>query len=316
MIGYDCNAMTFTEPKGTLAELRRTLGEFRHTQLSHERFDQAHERFEGSSDQQGRILAWLQQFSAARLIKLSSDATWTEAYLRVLSVGCGSGILDNPLICMLSETVGNTEDLVPVRYTGVDPNPVACNRFRQGFERSSASNVDLTVLETTVEALGNTGRYDLIYAVHSLYYFANPANSLQALIKRLGPRGELVIFQAPKAQLNQLADCFWIEHTDVDIWFSDDLARSLQRSGMRFDQHRIDAHVDVSACFDPDCPEGKLILDFITQTDCEQLGHRSMEMVHIYLRAIGKVEADRILVPHPVDVFVIKPQLSTSTLSK
>ena len=299
-----------SELKGTLSELRRTLSEFRHSQLSHERFDRAHEHFEGSSDQQGRILAWLQQFSTARLIQLSDDISWNEAYLRVLSVGCGSGILDNPLIRTLSETVGDTADRMPVRYTGVDPNPVACNRFRQGFERSPASNVDLTVLESTVEALGNPGLFDLIHAVHSLYYFANPANSLQALIERLHPRGDLVIFQAPKAQLNQLADCFWVEHTDVDIWFSDDVARYLKLSGMQFDQHRIDAHVDVTSCFDPDCAEGRLILDFITQTDCERLGRRPMEMVLVYLRAVGKVEADRILVPHPVDVFVVKPQLS------
>ena len=86
------------------------------SRLSDERFDVTHETFERSSSQQQLVLKTLKE-----LIDTHEGPSGT---LRILSVGCGSGILDNQLISALASSTGNFE------YTGVDPNPVACHRFR------------------------------------------------------------------------------------------------------------------------------------------------------------------------------------------
>jgi len=38
-------------------------------------------------------------------------------------------------------------------YTGVDPNPVACRRFREDFEKLALPNVKLEVRTEAVESL-------------------------------------------------------------------------------------------------------------------------------------------------------------------
>ncbi len=58
--------------------------------LSYERFDESHELFEQSSNQQQLILQWLKDLILSNFASLDP--------LKILSVGCGSGILDNPLI--------------------------------------------------------------------------------------------------------------------------------------------------------------------------------------------------------------------------
>ena len=63
-------------------------------QLSDKRFDVTHETFERSSTQQRLVLRALEE-----LIGSHSDSSGP---LRILSVGCGSGILDNQLISSIA----------------------------------------------------------------------------------------------------------------------------------------------------------------------------------------------------------------------
>jgi SAM-dependent methyltransferase len=260
--------------------------------LTDERFDECHEHFERSSDQQQRIREWLRSLVGTDYQRLDP--------LRILSVGCGSGILDIPLI----QSVASRSRRID--YTGIDPNPVACRRFRDDFGTLGLAEVRLEVREQNIEAAGTNDRFELIHAVHCLYYFADPAATLQTLLKRLAPGGKLVIIQAPKAELNQLADCFWHHHAGEGIWFSDHLERYFARQSLPFTKHRIDASVNVTRCFESNCPREEMMLDFITQTDCRQLDDEILELCLSYLRSVSRPKKDRLLVSHPVDVFTIE----------
>jgi SAM-dependent methyltransferase len=229
---------------------------------------------------------------------------------RVLSVGCGSGILDLPLIQAFDEEVqslgdSGRDDGVVIHYTGIDPNPVACARFRDEFRKLEIPSIELSVLEETVETHRQDQLVDLTHVVHSLYYFADPAVSLQSLIERVADHGELVIFQAPKGELNLLANCFWEEHTKDAIWFSDELDEHLQSMRISFTRSRLDAEVDITDCFQSDCSKGRLLFDFLVQSDCNELPEPIRNRVLDYLRTISRIDDGKVLAPHPVDVFVI-----------
>lgn len=290
----------------TLSELRRSLADFQPTALSDLRFDQSHETFEGKSNQQDQIREWLHQFAAAQVqrFRASNDADGNA--FRILSVGCGSGILDLPLIQSLAIEKTNANHAGTIHYTGIDPNPVACDRFRAAFDRMEVDAVELSVLEETVDSYKYSQPFDLTHVVHSLYYFDDPAASLQSLIDNTAEHGEIVIFQAPKGQLNQLSDCFWQDHVKDPIWFSEELQTHLEASGLRFSQSRLNAEVDVSDCFDVNCPKGRLTFDFMVQSDCEMLSTSLRSNVLDHLSSISRHEGSRRLAPHPVDVFVIE----------
>ncbi len=84
--------------------------------LTDARYLETHGIFEGRSDQQRLILEWFGDQIAPTLP--------LEGASRVLSVGCGSGILDVQIATRLVE---QTNDL---HYVGVDPNEIECETFR------------------------------------------------------------------------------------------------------------------------------------------------------------------------------------------
>ncbi|WP_160148071.1 methyltransferase domain-containing protein [Rubripirellula obstinata] len=278
--------------------------------LSDQRFDESHEWFEGQSNQQAQILGWLRRFGKSQIERRADDLAANGETFRVLSVGCGSGILDLPLIKTLADQIESGRNQTDVKdpvihYTGIDPNPVACGRFRDEFDNLGTESVELSVLEETVESYDHNQSMDLTHVVHSMYYFGDPAVSLRTLIQNVADDGELVIFQAPKGELNRLADCFWQGHVSDPIWFSADLEKHLQETGISFTRSCLEAEVDVTDCFDDSCPKGRLTFDFIVQSDCEQLSAPIRRSVLEHLRSISRIDGQKIYAPHPVDIFVI-----------
>jgi len=243
-------------------------------QLSDERFDVTHEAFECSSSQQQLVLRALKE-----LISLHEGSTGA---LRILSVGCGSGILDNQLISAIASSPEHFE------YTGVDPNPVACRRFREDFEKLALPNVKLEVRTEAVESLNINNPFDIIQLTHALYYFKDPADTLGKLRRLLAPGGKLIIVQAPNEYLNQLSECFWSHHTGQDIWFSECLEKYLIKQKIEFTCQRIYGEVDVTRCFNEGCPHGEKLLDFITQSDCRESDAEVRERCLHFLKKISQ----------------------------
>ncbi len=281
---------SLVRPNSALQQLQTLLDNTRQSRLTDQRFDKAHELFERSSNQQTLILDWLKDFSVRHK---STDP------LSLLSVGCGSGILDNPLLQALSD-LGRQ-----IAYTAIDPNAVACDRFQDNFALLEMPNVRLEVRQETVESISCDQKFDIIHAVHSLYYFDDPAATIKRLLVRMKIGGKLLILQAPKAELNRLADCFWFPNQDVDIWFSERLETYLQGVDLAYKKTRIHGRVDVARCFEPECADGAMILDFITQVDCRELKQAAREQILGYLTAVAERGGDRVWVNHPVDAFVI-----------
>jgi SAM-dependent methyltransferase len=285
-----------------LQRLEQSLAPLSIQEMSASRFDESHEAFESASDQQSQILGWLCDYFLANERSKAVD---------MLSIGCGSGILDGPLLQYWFE-----HSVLPQSYVGADPNPVACERFRNLFADCREISDRITVLEDTVETLAADGSYRYILAVHSLYYFADPVAAIQKLTAMLQPGGELVIFQAPRDELNLLAHCFW-SSSHENIWYSRELRTHLLEAEYSFKQTRIDGHVDISDCVgnasDASASEhGKLLIDFITQVDCAQLPEDVIATTQSYLESVATERDDRTYVPHPVDVFVISAPTDAS----
>ncbi len=262
-------------------------------ELSPERFDRTHEQFERSSDQQKRILRWLTGFT---LEQYSANDD-----LKILSVGCGSGILDLPLMRSLSRRRSGFE------YTAVDPNPTACERFRAAHAQVHLPNVRFRLIQTPLEGFEHPAPFCSVLAVHSLYYLPDFPGALRQLTSILKSDGHLIVFLAPNGALNQLANCFWGRSTDLCVWYSDRLEAHLIEEGFAYKKQRIDARLDITACFQDGSPLGTDILEFSIQADLRELSGAVKELCLDYLRAAGEFEGGRHFIAHPVDVFVIKP---------
>lgn len=257
-------------------------------ELDDAHYHAAHERFESASNQRALILDWLED--------LADRARFpAERAARILSVGCGGGVMDRRIAQVFFEHVER------FALVGVDPN----SEHTRAFERQFASEgVDVEVFTGMFEEFSTGHRFDVIHFVHCLYYFEKIEGELQKAYEMLAPGGTLVVLQAPNEALNHFADRVWKKQFDQAAWYSDDVRAALTKLGIEHRAHRIDAEVDVTECFDRDSASGTEILDFIVQTDTRQFEPGFQQSLRDSLRAISRERGRRRLCAHPVDAIV------------
>ena len=268
--------------------------------LSDARYLEAHGIYEGRSDQQRLIIDW---FGDRVAPTLPPDGSF-----RVLSIGCGSGILDVSIATRLLE---QTNDL---HYVGVDPNQIECEAFLQQFTDpsldSSQHKARVEVVPATFEDFEAGCSFDLIHFVHSLYYMPDPAAALEKARKLLAPGGRLVVFHAPCEALNDLTVRFWDKQFARPTLFAEDFAETLDAWSWDYDRKRVDARLEVTGLDHADPAHagssiGLALRDFIVQFDSRRLPFPVQDLVGRYLRLISVEDRGETHIPHPVDVFVI-----------
>jgi len=267
--------------------------------LSDARYLETHGIYEGRSDQQGLIIDWFADFFADQV----APTLPPEGSFRVLSIGCGSGILDVSIATRLLE---QTNDL---HYVGVDPNQIECEVFEQQFRDasldSSQHKARVEVVPATFEDFEAGCSFDLIHFVHSLYYMPDPTAALEKARKLLAPGGRLVVFHAPCEALNDLTVRFWDKEYARPTRFAEDFAEILDDWRWDYERERVDARLEVSPLSDADSSIGLALRDFIVQFDSLRLPAPVQALVGRYLRLISVEDRGETHIAHPVDVFVI-----------
>ena len=284
------------ERRAILAELDQALAESDAlVPLSEERFLKSHVLYEGRSAQQSRIVDWF-----ADHVEGNGQAP---ASYRVLSVGCGSGVLD---LAILDRWQAR---LAAIEYTGVDPNAAECEAFESAFAQADLDQVELEVVRGRFEeALDGGSSFDLVHLVHCLYYMADAAESLRQARALCDGGGELVVFHAPCEALNDLATRFYDKLYGRPTLFAREVEALLESWGWSFARHRVDAWVDITPLIDgpPEHPVGRALRDFIVQVDSQALSAPVRSLVDRYLETIVRRADGAALVAHPVDAFVIR----------
>ncbi|WP_375483644.1 class I SAM-dependent methyltransferase [uncultured Jatrophihabitans sp.] len=236
-----------------------------------------HALFEARSDQRANLTSWVVRHVAARATSAS----------RVLSLGCGDGSVDVQVAAALA-AFGR-----PVDYVGVEPHAPSGRVFRDRLEDLATARPTL-VTDTFAQARP-AGLFDVVLAVHSLYYVDDLASTVRRAHSLLTPGGELVILHAPREPLNTLVPILCPGRRQP---FSDQLLR-LTRAEWRPTVTRIDARLDLTASGDPEVD--RQLLEFTVQA---RLPDRLLPLVRDAL-ADHTLPGPGTVLPHPVDAFVI-----------
>ncbi len=279
-----------SEGKNFRVEIDRHLASMEALEeLSDARYHLTHERFEAASNQRRLILDWVEGLTR----RLSPPPAGP---VKILSVGCGGGVMDRRITDLIAKALG------PVHITGIDPNeehiPAFQSAFDDGEHASSTFNGGFMDFD-------GDHRFDLIYFLHSLYYFDAIEPALRKAATLLRPGGKLVAFQAPNSELNHLAHRMWEKQFDQPAWYSDDVREILETIPGTLDCERIDARVDVTPCFHSDDRLGIEILDFIVQADTQRFSASLSASLRNSLKSVCARSGHQFLVPHPVDVMVM-----------
>lgn len=263
-------------------------------ELSDTRYHVTHERFEHASNQRSLIIDWLEHVA---------DATTFPAHrpTRLLSVGCGGGVMDQRIAQVFAEHVD------ALTLAGVDPNPEHTRAFEALFANRGFA---VDVFTGLFEDYRPESTFDVVHLVHCLYYFEHIGPELRNAAEMLAPGGTMIILQAPNEDLNHLADRVWKKQFDQSAWYSDDVLAALRPLELDTRVQRLAAHVDVTECFEAGNPTGTEILDFIVQAETAEFSPAFQARLRESLRAICHVHGNRLLAEHPVDAIVCRKPAS------
>ena len=249
-----------------------------------------HALFEARSDQRANLTRWLSQLLP----------TLVPSPSRVLSIGCGDGSVDVELARVLSRFGG------PVSYDGIEPNPDCGNVFlrRLSQVRGVTAGISASTFESYLSQgpgtdLSTTSKYDLVLAVHSLYYVPDVADALEAALRLVAPGGKLVVLHAPRGDLNRLVGVLGPSQGQE---FSEVVAAALASQRVSLRRERLDATLRLT---DADGHEARRVLDFTAQVVIPD------ELRPAVLSVLDRISEPGagLRIPHPLDVFVAKVPL-------
>ena len=248
-------------------------------QLGPVEYAAGHALFESRSNQRANLTSWLVQHLADR----AASPT------RVLSIGCGDGSVDVAIAAALAGP-GRRVD-----YVGIEPHAPSGGLFRDRL--NAIESTRCTLLTDPFERASPEGHFDVVLAVHSLYYVEDLTATLRRACSLLAPGGELVILHAPREPLNTLVPmlCPGLRQP-----FADDVAQCLHTVGRLPVISRIDNRLDLTETGRAATDRG--LLEFTVQA---QLPSPLVTLVRAALAEHALPEAGLVL-PHPVDALVVR----------
>ncbi len=259
--------------------------------LEDEAYVRAQRAFRAATTQQAVILA--------DVLARVREAAAGRDQVSLLSVGCGSGLLDLPLLGHL------LEEHVRVRYVGVDPNPVACRALRLGLARlGDGLEGDVVCRGFEEAALGES--FDAVVLVHVLYYDADPTRLLARALECVGERGRLLVYSAPENGLSQLFKRATQQLHGFEPWLTPQTRAALERLGCR---PRCERRVAELRLASPDDATGAVsdeILDFVLHADARSLSRADRARIVRYLEGVSLDGRGDRTVPHAFDVLVVE----------
>lgn len=208
-----------------------------------------------------------------------------------LSVGCGAGELDTPLLESHAGTIR--------RYTGIDPNHIHLESFKIPTATASRTNL----VHSTFEAWGPDNQYDVVSAIHVIYYTNDAEGFVKKILQTLRKGGRAIIAIAPLSPMNRLAKAFWAEQGTYPI-FSEQLTPLLEKLGVRYSQCNVEAMIPLAHYITD--TKNQAIIDFTVQAATTSLSPEGQELLQsAFTAAAVEVDGQKML-QHPVDYFVIE----------
>lgn len=250
---------------------------------------ECHQVFRQATDQAERMLfdmrSLLSEFSAER----------------ILSVGCGTGLFEIPMLQSLKAS-----GLGLRSFVGVDTSSEACSILRDRLQEAVGERIAWQVVESPFEEYEPAVDFDVVLFNHSLEYLGGrPAVWIEKAIALLRPGGICLIYSPDRGGINGPYEKFAASRMGVPPRFSADIEQALLSLGIDFERRRIAASCSLELLEQaPGTADAERLLSFLAQVDCRDLpSERVQDLASYYL---GLREAGALRIPHPTTRFLIR----------
>ncbi len=257
--------------------------------LEGERYKDGQLIFRRSSNQQQLMLEWLERNFVSQP---GSEP------IRFLSIGAGTGIFDTQLI---QEFLKRDRQ---IQYEGIDPNVEVLRLLEASLRPLEGAKLEASVILSDFESFQTPKRFNFILLVHTHYFFFDLRQSLQKAWDLLEEGGSIVLYSALDIFLSQFFNVTFESNFGHPPWLSHHVQEALNGLNIPFRSESIYAELDISACFGADAKAAHDLLAFIIHADVTD--KPGVDILLSCLKENAVRENGRYLLPHTVDVFVIR----------
>ncbi|MBF0452184.1 MAG: class I SAM-dependent methyltransferase [Candidatus Magnetomorum sp.] len=253
-------------------------------------------------------IEWLSQHTH-RFIRSSNETVFS-----ILSVGCGDGAIDLPLVTLLSKELKKEKRCLD--YTGLEPNSLHYQTITKKFEQLSFD----THVHVDIQPIGfcqpngftSLKRFDLILMSHVLYYFIDPYAVIRSALTITKPHGHVLIIHQTQKGIPEIQKQIMqtVKGNENELLTAEDIQYRLDETQLAYDYHEVPASLDVSECL-KQTDTGIGIMSFCLECDLEQADNRLLNKVHqAFTEHCIQTTDNKSIIQEPIGIYLIQPQES------
>ena len=223
--------------------------------------------------------------------------------LKVLSVGCGDGVLDN---IILSKVLANCPT-AKINYTGLDTNAQFCTESEERLQPLPIAKKFICDSFEKVDA-GNLGTFDFIYLVHVHYYFQDQQSAFRKARRLLSSEGKCVAIVSPPNLHTNLVTPFKKHEGRPDVQTMDNAVKALEDSGIAYQLQDLCTKLYLSSCFKDEWNSdiSRFVLDFISGTKMSKYPDNIPKLCISYLMTATADGPEEFVLPLQLQVVCFK----------
>ncbi|MGK7904661.1 MAG: class I SAM-dependent methyltransferase [Hormoscilla sp.] len=286
----------------TLVPFEQEVPKLKIVELSGEEFMQGLREFLSCTNEYEMIVEAAVRYAAVNL----------QAEYRVLSVGCGEGLFDQPFLRQLSLQKKQLD------FVGVDPNEAECASLEEKCQAIAADllpkhKFDWQIYPTDFLKFESRKKFDIIFFVQVLYYFS-PGEIESAIWKAydlLNEGGMLIIINDPLLGWLAPHACIMKRLRGRYPSYSEDIQLVLNQCQLLFERELIDAQLNLTACCQPVSELNKKMLSFILGVNVEYFSSSQLQLLREFFSSISFKKNDgETISSHPIDLLCVKKNSS------
>jgi SAM-dependent methyltransferase len=192
--------------------------------------------------------------------------------LRVLSVGCGAGLFEIPLLKRLG-----ADGLSVRQFVGIDVSVSACETLERKMKATFPGRMVFDVQPKSFTEYATDERFELILFNHVMEYVRDEiGNWLGRSLQLISAVGRVIIFSPDRGDINHVYETIAPDQSGFTPALSDDIRGELERRSIQFESVSLVGDCDVRLLNGPnENPDQVQLLSFLTQQDCRKLSARA-----------------------------------------
>ena len=214
------------------------------------------------------------------------------------SIGCGDGGFDKEVLTQLLEKYPNLD----LHYIGVDVNEMSCQIAREQLSPLKGVRFEILAKDFQHVSPADIEPCDLLIAVHVLYYVASLKTALSCALKVIKRSGCLMIINAHRDQLNEIAYRFWLQEHKRPLWYTHDIKNVLEEMGITYHLQASSGPFIISQF---QSPSDLYLLNFLAHAKLDRYPPIVAQKCIEYFYSIAEGKPEMLLLTQEADIFYI-----------